>query len=149
MHKQLVGVLFASALTPLSVFAQQPQQPAQQPTGVLVVSYQKCNFAKMDELHAWWRQNAAPILDDLVRQGRLLSWGVNQHNWGDEWNNVVYYGARDLTTFHSAFNEFFRRFSQREPNLMQRFAEFCIEHRDNIYSIVMTNSVQPPATARE
>lgn len=135
MKRILLLTAFLLALPGTGSAQQQPPQP-----GIIVVSYQKCHIATLDELNAYFRRHSAPILNALVREGRLLGWGVLEHAWGDEWNNVVYYLARDLQTFHAAFNEYFGRLMQSDPNVMQAFGGFCSEHKDNIYSVVMTES---------
>lgn len=142
MRRALMMVIVAAGISPSVVVAQQQQQPAQ--PGVVVVSYQMCAFDKLPEVNQYWKQTAGPILDEQVRQGKLMGWGVLEHAWGDEWNNVIYYTARDLNTFHSAFGEVFAQLMKKEPNLMQRFSTWCTAHKDNIYSIVATNTVNPP-----
>ena len=127
----IVGVVVAFFGVATPVIAQ--QTPAPQP-GVFVLSPNKCDQARIGELNDWVRSSTAPILNDLVREGRLMGWGVLTHAWGDEWNWVLYYTARDLNTFHAAFQEFARRLAEREPNFMQRLAGFCTEHKDNIYA---------------
>lgn len=126
----------------IRLLAQQSQQPMQ--PGIVVVSSQICAADKLEQFNQFWKQTAGPVLEDLVRQGKLMSWGVLEHAWGDEWNSVIYYTARDLNAFNSAWNDFFARLSQREPAVMQRFAGWCSAHKDNIYSVVATNTVQPP-----
>jgi hypothetical protein len=42
-------------------------------------------------------ENGAPILNDLVEQGKLINWGVLTHAWGDEHNWNVFYVAERLT----------------------------------------------------
>jgi hypothetical protein len=124
-----------------------------QGAGVLVVSQQKCKFTTMPQLDAWWRANAAPILNDLVRQGRLRAWGVFEHAWGDEWNWGIYYIGNDLPTFMTTFDGFFAELHRRQPNFMATFESFCTEHRDNMYDLAMTETttgggMQMPMPAR-
>ena len=122
----------------------QQSQAQQQAPSVIIVSENKCNFTKLTDLNNWFRDNAAPILNDLVKEGKLLSWGVLSHFWGNEWNNVVYYTGRDLGTMNAAITEYAQRLQQRVPNWMQNVGGWCSEHRDNIYGVVMT-STPPPA----
>lgn len=136
MIRLTTTILAAFLLAPMALSAQEaPPQP-----GVIVVSEQKCDFSTLGDLNDYFRANAAPILDELVAEGRLIGWGVLGHLWGDEWNNIVYYSATDLATFHGAFNEYFERLLQHDPNAMQTLAQHCTEHRDNIYSVVMTSA---------
>lgn len=141
MIRILAGAVLAVAVLPAVAASQ--QQDAMQP-GIVVVSSQKCAFDKLPEINQFWKENNAPVLDDLVRQGKLMGWGVLEHMWGDEWNNVVYYTARDQATFNAAFGEFWRTLMKNFPDIQKRFAGWCSEHRDNIYRVVLVNSAQPP-----
>jgi hypothetical protein len=141
MRSLLITAVAVGFIAPSAAHAQQPQATQQQP-GVVIVSQNKCSFTGLNEVNNWWRSTGGPVLDDLVRQGRLTGWGVLAHSWGDEWNHVVYYTARDLNTFTTAFAEFFRVASQRDPTIMQRLTSWCTEHKDNIYTVVLTNA--PP-----
>jgi hypothetical protein len=144
MFRKLMLAAAMAALVPSLGHAQQgtaataanPQM--MQGAGILVVSTQKCKFSTMPQLDAWWRANAAPILNDLVRQGKLRAWGVFEHAWGDEWNWGIYYIGNDFPSFHTTFDQFFTQLHQRQPNFMATFESFCSEHRDNMYDLAMT-----------
>ena len=143
----LAGVMMTVSLSTAPTAGAQQQQPGaqRQPArpGVIVVSQNKCRLdavARVDSL------NAAvfyPILDEMVRDGRLLSWGVLDHLWGDEWNVVIYYTAADLAAFNAAFSEVGRRLTQRQPNFMTGLGQYCTEHKDNIYGV---RRLSAPAT---
>ena len=144
IRKLMAAGLVAAALVPSLARAQQTTAASasnaqmQQSPGVLVVSLQKCHFAGMDQLDAWWRTNAAPILNQFVRENKLQAWGVFEHAWGDEWNWGIYYVARDFPSFHATFDQFFAMLHQRQPQFMQTFEQHCTEHRDNLYELAMT-----------
>ena len=139
MIRKLMITALAAALVPCSARAQQSTAAAQpQSPGVLVVSLQKCHFAGMEAMDGWWRANAAPILNQLVRENKLQAWGVFEHAWGDEWNWGIYYVAKDFHTFHAAFDQFFGTLHQRQPQFMSTFEQHCTEHRDNLYDLSMT-----------
>ncbi|HUF28930.1 MAG TPA: hypothetical protein VMM18_18255 [Gemmatimonadaceae bacterium] len=138
-------VIGASFLSHTSAAAQQPAAPGQpaQP-GVVIVSSNKCAFdapSRLDSLNAL---AFYPVLDELVREGRLMGWGVLTHAWGDEWNYVVYYTAASTPAFHGAWDELVRRLRQRRPNFMADVTAQCTEHKDNIYG-VMRVGAPPPA----
>ena len=143
MRSLMAAATIVVLLAPTALRAQQTQTASAQQPGVMIVSANKCTLTGVNEVNNWWRTTGGPLLDDLVRQGRLTGWGVLNHAWGDEWNNVVYYTARDLNTFTAAFTELFRQASQRDPTIMQRLGSWCTEHKDNIYTVVLTST--PPA----
>ncbi len=131
-------------LVPLLLSSAAAAQQAAPPPGVMVVSSQKCRMETMDELNRFHREVSGPILDALVREGKLTGWGVLAHAWGDEWNHVVYYTARDEPTFFRAFGELWRTLLRRRPDAVRTLAGWCMEHRDNIYSVVVTERGTPP-----
>lgn len=129
--------VFLGTVVVLSCIASSPVAAQQEAPGIIVVSQQKCE--NVGELNDFMRANLAPILNEMVAEGRLLGWGVLGHAWGDEWNHVIYYSARDLTTFEAAFGEAFSRLTRAHPNAIQLLEDNCSGHRDNIYRVVMTD----------
>jgi hypothetical protein len=120
-------------LFPAGISAQQEPSAAR---GVVVVSYQKCDFGRSGEVVELQRTAMAPVLNAMVAEGKFQGWGVLEHLWGDEWNNVVYYVASDLASFHAAYSEAIRLVIERDATVMETFTRYCTEHKDNIYRIV-------------
>ncbi len=141
----LLGVvLVASSVAHTEAASQQPAAGSQDASpGVVIVSYNKCALdapARLDSLNAL---AFYPVLDELVRENRLMGWGVLTHAWGDEWNFVIYYTAANAPAFHSAWNELVRRVSQRRPAFMADFTPYCTEHKDNIYAVMRVGTPPP------
>ena len=152
LTRTLRAFLLALCALSASATAQQPARTgsadaAPQP-GVVVVSYNKCAFnapARIDSLSA---VAFFPVLDELVRERRLMGWGVLGHAWGDEWNYVIYYTAADLQTFDAAWRELVARVERRDPGLFGRITPLCSEHRDNIYSVRRLGASAPAPAPR-
>jgi hypothetical protein len=143
----LSGVVVAACVIPELLAAQQPTQQPQPPRpGVIVVSFNKCRLDAVARLDSLGTRAFYPALDEVVREGRMLGWGVLTHNWGDEWNFVIYYTAANVTAFHGAFAEAVRRTNQRTPNFMTDLSSMCTEHKDNIYSVVRLGTPAPTTT---
>jgi hypothetical protein len=119
----LVLTLFSSAVVAQSV--------------TVVLSQNKCQSNKISELIKMMEENGAPILNDLVAQGKLLNWGVLTHAWGDEHNWNVFYVAESHTKFLEAWNEFITRVVENDPEAADKIGEICWEHKDSIYSQIM------------
>lgn len=134
------------SLVSTTVESQQASQPPR--PGVVVVSYNKCALDRVARVDSLAAIAFYPALDEAVREGKLLSWGVLGHSWGDEWNFVIYYTATSANAFHDAFAEVVRRVGQRRPNFMGDFAPHCTEHRDNIYSVMRVSTATPPPAPR-
>ena len=125
--KKLI-ILLLSTYCSLSLFAQNV---------TVVFSQNKCYFQFEEENTKLWKEQLAPILNDLVKQEKLIDWGVLTHAWGDEWNWNVYYVAENQNKFNDAFGEFFERVLENNPDVMKEFGKFCFEHKDSIYTEIM------------
>ena len=75
--KQIFSFCFAIILSSGHLIAQGP---------TVVLSQNKCDYRELENLNQTMAEISGPILNNLVDQGKLLSWGVLQHGWGDEWN---------------------------------------------------------------
>ncbi len=124
----LLGILAAAA--PQRLRAQAPAPP-----GVFVLSQNRCAYGTLSQLNALVDTTVAPVLNELVAEGRLHGWGLLEHSWGDEWNWNLFYTATSHRAFLDAFDEFARRVSQRHPTAFERLVSYCTDHRDNIYGV--------------
>ena len=75
----------------------------------------------------------APILNNLVDEGKLESWGLFNHTWGDEWNMNVWYVAKDMMAFEIFWDEYIKRIS---ADAWKELRGYILEHKDNIYTIM-------------
>jgi hypothetical protein len=58
------------------------------------------------------------------------------HSWGDEWNVVGYYKAKDLAFFEKAWSEGYKKIADNTlQNVRNRITAMIIKHKDNIYQI--------------
>ena len=69
---------------------------------IMVISQNKVVFSKMNEYHELMEKHWNPIFDKLVDEGKLDEVGTLSHGWGDEWNVVGYYKAKDMASFEKA-----------------------------------------------
>ena len=104
----------------------------------VVVRYFKCNpqDAGIDWLQTW-----RPAAEEMVEDGRFLSYRILTHNWGDEWNVVDELTVSGLSDFFAIIGEYFIRtnlltLESAEAEELPPFNEVCTEHKDNIYRIV-------------
>jgi len=102
--------------------------------GTLVVSQNKCESGRLPELRRMTDSLFIPIAQELVNEGKFSAVGSAYHAWGDEWNVVQWYTARDIPTFLSAWGELIQRVNQRHPRFMTQIQTWCTEHKDSFYS---------------
>lgn len=115
--------------------AQEMEQP------LLVVSFQKVKMGEMQNANKIINENFAPVLNALVDEGMLRSWGLFNHTWGDEWNLNVWYVAKDMMAFEKFWNEYMKRLNK---DAWAKIRGLIMEHKDNIYTI-MNQYPMPPA----
>ena len=106
----------------------------QAPTHV-VMRYFKCSnqAAAISAL-----QQARPIMNEMIAEGKFVDYGILSHSWGDEWNVVDYTVVAGIDDFFANFSELISRVTavipagdEDAPSL-----DSCTEHKDNIYTYV-------------
>lgn len=144
-QRLLLGLAVVVIALPADGFAQQTGSGSRQPArpGVIMVSSQKCAIDAPAKIDSISKLAFYPVLDEMVKEGRLINWGTLAHDWGDEWNFVIYYTATSNPAFFSAWNEIVRRLEQRRPQFLEEFARLCSEHRDNLYAVMHLSTPVP------
>jgi hypothetical protein len=141
MYKGLTLTIVCLLLGTGLIFGQDDAEDMnQQNDAITVVTYYKCDYSKMQDAIKMINETNAPILKEFVDDGKLYSWGVLNHLWGDEWNLIVYYNAKSLSSFEKTFEEMFARIMEKDPDFMDTWSGMCSEHKDNIYSVVSSYS---------
>jgi len=101
---------------------------------IMVVSQNKVKNTKeyFELAEKYWY----PIFDKLVDEGKLDEVGTLSHYWGDEWNVVGYYKAKDLVSFEKAWEEGYGKWKEKTPEKVRdNLSEMIVEHKDSIYLI--------------
>lgn len=137
MYRKLALALGLAVLGPSSATAQNAQN-------VLVVSQNKCSYAKQEQLQHMIDSVWQPIAQELVNEGKLVSYGSAYHHWGDEWNVVQWYVAPSIPAFLTTFDEIVKRLNQRHPTMFPFFLSACTEHKDSF--LTMGKTTLPPTT---
>lgn len=127
---QLLAVFCFLFITAGSVLAQEAENP------LLVVSFQKIKMADVQAANKLINEKFAPILNSLVDDKKLLSWGLFNHAWGDEWNVNVWYTVKDMDSFDVFWEEYMNRISEKQPEAWKTLRGYIQEHKDNIYTIM-------------
>ena len=108
---------------------------------IMVISQNKVVFNKMKEYHELSEKFWNPVFDKLVDEGKLDEVGTLGHAWGDEWNVVGYYKAKDVASFEKAWSEGYEEYVEKTPqNVRNRIQTMIIEHKDSIYQLKHSHS---------
>jgi len=89
------------------------------------------DLAKVHELDSMFN----PILDEMMKKGKLLGWGVLEHAWGDEWNWNIYYAVESHAAFLEFWKAYIAKLNERHPDWRKQIKGLCTAHKDNIYSV--------------
>ena len=108
---------------------------------IMVISQNKVKFSSVKEYHELSEEYWNPVYDKLVDEGKLDEVGSLSHAWGDEWNVVGYYKAKDIASFEKAWSEGYEEFVEKTPqNVRNRIQAMIIEHKDSIYQLKHSHS---------
>ena len=108
---------------------------------IMGISQNKVVFNKMKEYHELSEKFWNPVFDKLVDEGKLDEVGTLGHAWGDEWNVVGYYKAKDIASFEKAWSEGYQEFAKKTPqNVQNKIQAMIIEHKDSIYQLKHSHS---------
>ena len=110
---------------------------------IMVISQNKVVFNKMKEYHELSEKFWNPVFDRLVDEGKLDEVGTLGHAWGDEWNVVGYYKAKDIASFEKAWTEGYNTWKDNTPKpIRDKISRMIMEHKDSIYQIKHSHSGQ-------
>ena len=103
---------------------------------IMVVSQNKVVFESVAEYLELSEKYWDPIFDKLVDDGKLNEVGTLSHYWGDEWNIVAYYKAKDTPSFENAWSEGYREWVKETPKeVRDNLSKMILEHKDSIYQL--------------
>jgi len=126
---RLFAIIFVLFIAVQHIQAQEAENP------LLVVSFQKVRMADMGTVNSAMKEKFGPILNGLVDEGMLISWGLFNHAWGDEWNLNVWYVVKDMNAFNAFWDEYVKRIGEQHKEAWSELRGYIQEHKDNIYSI--------------
>ena len=108
---------------------------------IMVVSQNKVVFSSVKDYNELSEKYWQPIFDKLVDEGKLDEWGSLNHYWGDEWNVVAYYKAKDIASFEESWTEGYALFKESTPqNVRNKIMKMIVEHKDSIYQLKHSHS---------
>lgn len=134
----------AALCVPLALLLLAPTAQAQDAAPTFMVSYQRCDRSRLEEVVDRERTRGLPISQSLVDDGTIWGFGLGVHQWGDEWNVIRWTIVPDLPAGLAAYDEGGRRFEAAHPNddgALDR--ALCPAHRDVFYQQVASTTDNP------
>ena len=107
----------------------------EEPPRFLMSNQSMINQADVGTINALMDSISVPILDAMLEEKLIYSWGDLRHGWGDEWNVSWYITTKDHASFVTAWGELIRRVSEAHPGAFQEMGQYVQAHKDNLYYI--------------
>ena len=107
----------------------------EEPARFIMSNQSMVNQADLGTINALMDSVSMPVLDAMLDEGLIDSWGDLRHAWGDEWNVIWYMSAKNHAAFVNAWNELIRRLSEAHPGAFREMGQYVQAHRDNLYYI--------------
>ncbi|MEZ4699970.1 MAG: hypothetical protein R2834_06540 [Rhodothermales bacterium] len=110
-------------------------QDAAAPQGFLMFHQNKVAGLDVPRLNQLADSIMRPVLDAMVEEQIIMSWGILTHEWGDEWNWNWYLTTADHASFVSAWAEFSKRIMERFPDGVPEMMQYLQAHKDNQFLV--------------
>ena len=111
----------------LAVTATTTPVAAQDDPGAHVyLAYFKVNFDDLEEYLALFQENDVPLLNELVEEGVLTGFGIQQHNTGGEYNIRFAARSNDWNSLGDFWAKYLERYEQRHPADFARANAGCV-----------------------
>ena len=135
MKRVIASALLMLIIIPGFISAQDSDEGKKKVKPTVVISQNMIPLADMGRYVELTNEYWAPGFDKLVDEGKLISWGYITHAWGDEWNVVVHYVAKDFATFQKAWGEGLKSFTENAPEeANNELIDMIQAHKDGIYT---------------
>ena len=100
----------------------------------VVYSQNKCHSEYLDDMAKATEEKWGQVLNEVVAEGKWISWGVLEHAWGDEWNWNPYYVAESREAFFEGWSLMIKKMQEKHPDYLKETRKYCFEHKDSMYS---------------
>lgn len=107
------------------------------PGGVTFSTYYVCDGTRESQADALVQQVFAPVYDKMVADGKLKSWGWNEHIVGGKYRRLATMGAADLGALMAARGAIVQAFTDNAAG--DAFTEICDSHTDYIWNVQHSN----------
>ncbi len=135
MKRVIASVLLLLIILSGFVIAQDSDEAKKKSKPTVIMSQNMIPLAKIDRYVEINNEYFAPVLDKLVDEGKLIGWGYLTHAWGDEWNILVYYSAKDFATFQKAWGEGINSSIENAPEeVTDELMGMILAHKDSFFT---------------
>ena len=101
--------------------------------GAAFSTYYVCDQNREDEADALVKQVFAPVYDKMVSEGKLKSWGWNEHIVGGSYRRLATFSGADMKSLMEARAAIVKTFDDNA--LGKTFTGICGDHTDYMWEI--------------
>ncbi len=135
MKRVIASVLLLLIILSGFVIAQDSDEAKKKSKPTVIISQNMVPLNKVSRYVEITNEYFVPAFDKLVDEGKLMGWGYLTHAWGDEWNILVYYSAKDFATFEKAWGEGIKSFIENTPEeVADEQIGMLLAHKDSFYT---------------
>jgi hypothetical protein len=124
-------ILFSLVAASGALMAQEEEAPSR----YTYATYFYCDAVGQDRVDEIVKTTNAPVYDQMVKDGVLLSWGWMAHHTGGKWRRIQYYQAPSIAGLLNAQEEMDKRFDALPDNGDDEFGKICKSHDDYIWKV--------------
>ena len=98
--------------------------------------YFVCDVADQSRADEIFAQTYAPKLNEMLKEGKIGSWGWQSHVLGGEFRRLQTVTGKDYASVTAARQEALQHVNQAHSALGREFAQICGPHEDYLWDIV-------------
>ena len=99
-------------------------------------TYHVCDFAREDRADEIIKEHAAPILNKLVEEGKLISWGWSSHSVGGKFRKLQTMTGADHKSVLAARDEAIEKIYAENSAAGEELTDICGSHVDYMWDII-------------
>jgi hypothetical protein len=117
------------------VSSQPPDAIAASRTAVANSTYFECDVSREEEADEIVKSAYAPILNEHVREGKIVSWNWLRHMMGGKYRRILVFDGTDHKSVLNYWSSLAGRLSAAHPRQSERFSSICSAHTDYVWDI--------------
>ncbi len=117
------------------VSSQAPDAIAASRAAVASSTYFQCDASREEEADEIVKAAYAPILNQHVKEGKIVSWNWMRHVMGGEYRRILVFDGKDHKSVLGYWSALANGLSAAHPRQADRFSSICSSHTDYVWEI--------------
>jgi hypothetical protein len=98
-------------------------------------TYFECDPSREGEADEIVKSAYAPVLNQHVKDGKIVSWNWLQHVSGGEYRRILVLDGKDHKSALTYWSALSGALEKAHPELSRRFSSICSSHTDYVWDI--------------